>query len=85
MVLTMRHSDKLLYNDALANLLTSFINADRVHYARLTLTGGSFGVAAPRASFIGQFIIALLRSECPRKTFKSKLIRGEKEKFLICR
>lgn len=36
MVLTMRHSDKLLYNDALANLLTSFINADRVHYARLT-------------------------------------------------
>lgn len=62
MVLTMRHSDKLLYNDALANLLTSFINANRVHYAD---SHGSFGVAAPRASFIGQFIILLLRFECP--------------------
>lgn len=35
MVLTMCHSDKLLYNDALANLVTSFINRDRVHYVRL--------------------------------------------------
>lgn len=35
MVLTMCHSDKLLYNNGLANLLTSFINTDRVHYARL--------------------------------------------------
>lgn len=37
--------------------------------SRGALTGGSFGVAAPRASFIGQFIIALFRSECPRKTW----------------
>lgn len=36
MALTMCHSDKLLYNDALANLVTSFINTDGVHYVRLT-------------------------------------------------
>lgn len=36
--------------------------------ARGALTGGSFGVAAPRASFIGPFIIALLRYERPRRT-----------------
>lgn len=35
MVLTMCHSDKLLQNDALANLLTLFMNTDRVHYPEL--------------------------------------------------
>lgn len=87
-MLTMCHSNKLLQNDALANLLTLFINTDRVHYPELmrdhAITGGSFNIAAPRASFFGQFIIALLRFGCPRKRFKSKLIQRKKVKFQIC-
>lgn len=35
MLLTMCHSDKLLHNDALANLVTSFINTGGVSYIGL--------------------------------------------------
>lgn len=34
-VLTMCHSDKLLHNDALANLVTSFVNTGGVSYIEL--------------------------------------------------